>query len=108
MNEDLFVTDDLSRQMLDAGHDLTDRLKSQGIVVLESLWVSMPKYRTWRLLLELPISRKIGPKETYRLIQKTIDKTPEGIPKIDLKDITVHDSLNRAFTVCETVVLNNG
>lgn len=89
MAKELLVTETLSKEMIEAGADLTQRLDSVRIKVRAAFWFFLPEQKTWRLVFALPEVRTMGPKAAYKKVQSVLNKIPKDQLKIALRDITV-------------------
>jgi hypothetical protein len=89
MAEETVVKEMLTKEMIEAGADLTRRLDEAGLMVSASLWLYIPDSNLWRLIIASPAVRKDGPKKVYRKIQSVLAKIPGDAAIIRLKDISV-------------------
>ena len=83
------VKEILTKEMIEAGADLTRRLDEAGLKVSASLWLYIPDSNLWRLIIASPAVRRDGPKKVYRKIQSILTKIPGDASIIPLKDISV-------------------
>ena len=83
------VKEILTKEMIEAGADLTRRLDEAGLKVSASLWLYIPDSNLWRLIIASPAVRKDGPKKVYRKIQSVLSKIPGDAAIIRLKEISV-------------------
>jgi hypothetical protein len=89
MAKELLVTESLSKEMVEAGADLTRRLDLIPFKVRAAFWLFLPEQKTWRLVFAFPEVRTMGPKASYKKVQSALNKIPKDQPKIALRDITV-------------------
>jgi hypothetical protein len=89
MAEETVVKEILTKEMIEAGADLTRRLDEAGLKVSASLWLYIPDSNLWRLIIASPAVRRDGPKKVYRKIQSILTKIPGDASIIPLKDISV-------------------
>lgn len=92
----------LSQQMLDAGRSLIDDLDNCGEEVDAALWFLYPDTRTWKLLLSLPKASRKGPREAYRVIQKSMKRL--GIATFGLDTIAVSRVNAPLFRLLRTAI----
>jgi hypothetical protein len=89
MAEETVVKEILTKEMIEAGADLTRRLDEAGLKVSASLWLYIPDSNLWRLIIASPAVRTDGPKKVYRKIQSILSRIPGDASIIRLTDISV-------------------
>ena len=77
----------LSQEMMDAGRLLIEDLDKRGEEVDAALWFLFEDTRSWKLLLSLPKASRKGPREAYKVIQKSMKKL--GITAFGLDTIAI-------------------
>ena len=88
MAEEVVVKEILTKEMIEAGAELTGLLDQAPLVVSASLWLYIPESNIWRLIIASPEVRTYGPKKVYQKIQPVLSQILEK-PGIGLKDISV-------------------
>ena len=70
MAEEVVVKEELTRDMVAAGHKLTELLRQdQDFGILCSLWLYSSESNRWKLTLGTPVVDNSGPIHAYQLIQ---------------------------------------
>ncbi len=87
MAEETMVKETLTKEMIEAGADLTHRLDEAHLRVSASLWLYTPDSNLWRLIIASPAVRKDGPKKVYQKIQSVLPKISDNVSTIPLKDM---------------------
>lgn len=77
----------LSKEMLDAGRLVIEDLDKRGEEVDAALWFLFDDPRSWKLMLSLPKASRKGPREAYKVIQKSMKKL--GVTAFGLETIAV-------------------
>ncbi|MBI3325977.1 MAG: hypothetical protein HYZ81_04640 [Nitrospinae bacterium] len=90
----------LTKEMIQAGAELTRRLDAAGLVVSASFWLYIPEANLWRLLIVSPEVSTAGPKKVYQKIQSVLPQ----IPEIALQDISVVEQTNPLVSLLRTAV----
>jgi hypothetical protein len=90
MAEETVVKEILTKEIIEAGADLTRRLDEASLKVSASLWLYIPDSNLWRLIIASPTVRKNGPKKVYQKIQSILSKIPGDISTIPLKQYFGH------------------
>jgi hypothetical protein len=68
--EEVMVKEQLTPDMVDAGHELTNRLRhDRDFGLLCSLWLYRTESNAWKLVVGTPIVENSGPIHAYQLIQ---------------------------------------
>jgi hypothetical protein len=104
MAQELLVTEPLSKEMIEAGADLTQRLDSARLVVRAAFWFYLPEQQTWRLIFALPEVRTIGPKAVYKKIQAVLNKMPNDQLSVALRDITVTEPNDQLIKLLSAMI----
>jgi len=107
MAEETVVKEILTREMIEAGADLTRRLDEARLKVNASLWLYIPDSNLWRLIIASPAVRKDGPKKVYRKIQSILSKIPGDASIIRLNDISVVED-NDPLIILLRIALRTG
>ena len=93
MAEETVVKEMLTREMIQAGAEITRRLDEAHLEVRASLWLYIPDKNLWRLIVASPAVRQDGPKKVYQQIQTILSKMSDKTWRIPLHDISaVEDS----------------
>jgi hypothetical protein len=101
MAEEILVRDPLTKEMLDAGSELWDRLKSTGFLLKGLFWLYTQDGNDWRLVVVSPSVDSEGAKKVYERIWEAIYKGPSPIHGLELYQISAmspHNDLLRAVT----------
>jgi hypothetical protein len=94
MAEEAMVKESLTKEMIQAGADLTRRLDDARLRVNASFWLYISDSNLWRLIIASPAVREAGPKKVYKKIQSVLPKTDKNELSILLKDISVIEDNN--------------
>lgn len=70
MVDEILVKQDLTREMIDAGARLVDRLNGMDLRIKVAMWFFVPEGNKWRLLISTPLEVEAGPGEVYDRIEK--------------------------------------
>lgn len=92
MAQELVVKEPLTKEMMDAGADLTGRLDSAGMDLSAAFWFYLPDAGRWRLFFATSAVDQLGPRSVYQKVQlviKTSGTDTKHRPIIGLQDITV-------------------
>ncbi len=89
MAEETVVKEMLTREMIQAGAEITRRLDEAHLEVRASLWLYIPDKNLWRLVVASPAVRQDGPKKVYQQIQTILSKMSDKTWKIPLHDTSV-------------------
>jgi hypothetical protein len=78
------VEADLTKELIDAGAKLVQKLDKRGLAPDAAFWLYSPEEQTWKLVLvEVKLAKK-GPKAAYAEIQKILaDEKELGNLKLD-------------------------
>lgn len=104
MTETVVVKETLTREMIEAGAELTRQLDAAQIGVRAALWLYLPEYNTWRLFVAVPKLNKEGPRKMYKKIQSVLAKIPAHQTKVNLSDISLMDTQDSFVTHLRTLV----
>lgn len=104
MAETVVVKEALTREMIEAGAELTRQLDAAQIGVRAALWLYLPEYNTWRLFVAVPKLNKEGPRKMYKKIQSVLAKIPAHQTKVNLSDISLMDTQDSFVTHLRTLV----
>jgi len=88
------VKEVLTKEMIEAGAELTRLLDQTPLVVSASLWLYIPESNIWRLIIVSPEVETSGPRKVYQKIQPVLSQILEEKPSIGLKDISVVENGN--------------
>ena len=94
MVETAVVKEALTKEMIEAGAELTRQLDVANLGARAVLWLYLSEYNTWRLFVALPKLNEEGPRKMYKKVQSILAKIPGHQPQIDLSDISLGSSLN--------------
>ncbi len=94
MAEEVVVKEVLTKEMIEAGAELTRLLDQTSLVVSASLWLYIPESNIWRLIIVSPEVETSGPRKVYQKIQPVLSQILEEKPSIGLKDISVVENNN--------------
>lgn len=94
MAEEVVVKEVLTKEMIEAGAELTRLLDQTRLVVSASLWLYIPESNIWRLIIVSPEVETSGPRKVYQKIQPVLSQILEEKPSIGLKDISVVENGN--------------
>ena len=94
MAEEVVVKEVLTKEMIEAGAELTRLLDQTPLVVSASLWLYIPESNIWRLIIVSPEVETSGPRKVYQKIQPVLSQILEEKPSIGLKDISVVENNN--------------
>ena len=94
MAEEVVVKEVLTKEMIEAGAELTRLLDQTPLVVSASLWLYIPESNIWRLIIVSPEVETFGPRKVYQKIQPVLSQILEEKPSIGLKDISVVENGN--------------
>jgi len=94
MAEEVVVKEVLTKEMIEAGAELTRLLDQTPLVVSASLWLYIPESNIWRLIIVSPEVETSGPRKVYQKIQPVLSQILEEKPSIGLKDISVVENGN--------------
>ena len=85
----MVVKEGLTKELIEAGAEITRRLDAADLTVQASLWLYLPESNTWRLVVASPEVKKNGPKKVYKKVQTVLSKIPNDHPKVPLSNISV-------------------
>ena len=94
MAEEVVVKEVLTKEMIEAGAELTRLLDQTPLVVSASLWLYIPESNIWRLIIVSPEVETSGPRKVYQKVQPVLSQVLEEKPSIGLKDISVVENGN--------------
>jgi hypothetical protein len=89
MAKDLLVTDSLSKQMINAGAKLIERLDNSNAEVQSAFWLYLSDFRTWKLVIASNLVTTDGPRKYYEKIVAANRSAQEDESIISLNDIGV-------------------
>jgi len=92
MDTQVVVKEGLSAEMIKAGKELVHQLDKIKFTVHAALWLYLPDVNTWRFIIANPEVNTHGPTRAYRKIQNALSRIPQGIPQIELREVTVVDT----------------
>ncbi|MDQ7090632.1 MAG: hypothetical protein Q9M50_08300 [Methylococcales bacterium] len=96
MAKELFITQELSQEMLLAGEALIKHLEDKHLKVQAAFWLLDTEKESWALMIASPIVAKKGARDYYKHINE-INEESESKEKniISLHNIEVIDNNNR-------------
>lgn len=100
MAEEVLVKDQLTRDMIEAGDELTKRLRSdKDFDLLCSLWLYTSEFNRWQLVVATPIVDNSGPIQAYRVIEGIVgsDWPYPDVPLYEISILRSNHSLVRAL-----------
>lgn len=83
------VKEALSKEMIDAGANLTRLLDENNFVATASLWFFNLDSGTWRYVIASPQVDTKGIKDAYKKVQEILLRFSNGDGSIHLKDVTL-------------------
>jgi len=83
------VKEALSKEMIDAGANLTQLLDENNFIATASLWFFNLDSSAWRFVIASPQVDTKGTKNAYRKVQEILLTLSNGDGSIHLKDITL-------------------
>ena len=86
MAEEIVVKEPLTKEMIEVGSDMTQRLLDKGFEIVCSLWLYNVESSRWRLVLASPVVDREGPRRAYEVIQEILQENWEM--DIWLRDIS--------------------
>ena len=89
MVDEALVKENLTKEMIDGGRELTLRLKGSGFPVVASLWMYLPESNIWRLHIASPLVDTKGSLYSYRKIQSVLRESEDEFGGMMLSDVTV-------------------
>lgn len=108
MAEEVVVKEVLTKEMIEAGAELTRLLDQTPLVVSASLWLYIPESNIWRLIIASPEVRTYGPKKVYQKIQPVLSQMPEEKLSIGLRDISVVENNNPLIALLRMAIRTGG
>jgi hypothetical protein len=84
---------DLSQPLIDAGRALVEELDKRNEEVDAAFWFLFSDTRDWKLVLSLPAAIKKGPRESYKAVQKAMQKlnvTAFGLDRVAIARLDTH------------------
>lgn len=109
MVKEMVVKESLSREMIDAGAELTRLLDESRLLVDAALWFYLSENNYWLFIVASPEVRTLGPKNIYKKIQTVIQKNLLAYSLIMLKDVRVVDSKDPLILLLRNIVtIGNG
>lgn len=83
------VEADLTKELIDAGARLVEKLDKRGLAPDAAFWLYSPEEQTWKLLLvEVKLAKK-GPRAGYSEVQKILAKYEEELGDLRLDDLVL-------------------
>lgn len=101
----MVVKEYLSREMIDAGAELTRLLDDARLIVDAALWFYSSENNSWQFVVASPEVRTQGPKNIYKKIQSVIARNFGEHSVISLKDISVVDSKDPSILLLRSVIV---
>ena len=87
MANELLVTRDLNREMIDAGSALVDKLESERFNATAALWLYFEESERWKMVVGSPDVEKLGPRKVYEKIQAVLDGMQDDSTGLILSNI---------------------
>ena len=79
----------LTRELIDAGAKLVEKLDERGLAPDAAFWLYSPEEEAWKLLLvEVKLAKK-GPKAAYSEVQKILAKNGKEFGNLRLDDLVL-------------------
>jgi hypothetical protein len=104
MAEEVVVKEVLTKEMIEAGAELTRLLDQTPLVVSASLWLYIPESNIWRLIVVSPEVETSGPRKVYQKIQPVLSQILEEKRSIGLKDISVVENNNPLIALLRNAI----
>jgi len=89
MAEETVVKETLTKEMIEAGADLTRSLDLAQVPVSASFWLYLSESNVWRLVIASPEVGTSGSRDVYQKVQAIISRLPQDRRHIELRDISV-------------------
>lgn len=104
MAEEVVVREQLTSEMIQAGHELTARLRQdRDFGLICSLWLYTSESNRWKLVVATPIVDSSGPIHAYQLIQGIVSDGWQEQWDVHLYDISVLRSNHSLVTALRSV-----
>jgi hypothetical protein len=87
MANELLVTKELNREMIDAGSSLVAEMESQGFDATAILWLYFEEYETWRMVIASTDVDRLGRKSVYQRIRQILVGMKNDSRGLKLSDI---------------------
>ena len=87
MANELLVTKELNREMINAGAALADELEAKGFNATAVLWLFFDEFDEWRIVVGSPDVDKFGPRQVYGELQTLLAGMKDGASGIRLMNI---------------------
>ena len=97
MANELLVTRDLNREMIDAGTALVDELESQRFNATAVLWLYFEESERRKIVVGSPDVEKLGPRRVYENIQAVLDGMRGDANGLKLENVSAVG--DRAFPI---------
>ncbi len=104
MAEEVVVKEILTKEMIEAGAELTRLLDQAHLAVSASLWLYIAESSIWRLIIASPEVGTYGPQKAYQKIQPVLSQILEEKPSIGLKDISVIENDNPLLVLLRVAI----
>jgi hypothetical protein len=98
------VAANLTKELIDAGARLVEKLDEQGLRPDAAFWLYSPEEQTWKLLLVEVKLAKRGPKAAYFEVQKVLEKYAQELENIKLDDLVLEKPDARIVQLIRKVV----
>jgi len=86
------VKEQLTKEMIEAGAHLTQKLDESGLPIPVAMWFFMPDINEWRLFFASPEVSRTGSRDVYRQIEKARKKLGVEAEHVPLSVIGVLDT----------------
>lgn len=77
MAEEIVVKEQLTREMIKLGKDMSLRLREKSFELVCSLWLYNPESNRWHLVLASPVVDREGPRKAYEIIEEILQENWE-------------------------------
>lgn len=98
------VIEALSKEMIDAGTNLTQHLDAGAFGVEASMWFFNADSSSWRFVIASPHVDSSGIKAAYKKVQETLATSANGYGAIHLRDITLVSPNDPLIKLLRTVI----
>src|SRR5947207_1961744 len=91
MAEETLVKEPLTREMIEAGGQLLERLQATDLEIVGMFWLYSSESNRWHLTLVSPQVADQGAREVYGKIWDVLYGAADRVDGLDLADITILD-----------------
>lgn len=104
MAKNVLVTFSLSKEMIDAGKHLIEKLDATNSEVKSVFWSFLSEENSWELCIASNLVEKEGPKKFYKRImdinQKVENPNQETISINNIKVLNLHNTMVKLLALC--------